>query len=370
MTDEEVSNDIHLGKVEMEETEGEKYLGDIISNDGRNMKNIKARINKGTGIVKRILDILDSIPFGKLFFQVAILLRNSLLVSSVLCNSETWFNLTKAELQLLESVDLMFLRKLLRTTKSTPKEILYLELGLIPFREIIRQRRLNFLHYILSQDEDSVIFKVFQKQNQERHKNDWVSRVVMDLEEIKLNVSFVEIQKTSKLKWKSTIRKHIEENAFRNLENIKLTHSKVKDLKYTRLRIQDYFLPNGIVNITKQETQLIFHMRSNVTNVKINFKSQYETFECDACLLENMSQKHVYECEKISRKQNNIHIEKPDYEKIMFGNVNEKINVARIFNEKMKIMEKIREKKISYTAPGDRFNSCLQYCDNTDWKYI
>ena len=137
-----------------------------------------------------------------------------------MCNSETWFNLTKAELQLLESVDLMFLRKLLRTTKSTPKEILYLELGLIPFREIIRQRRLNFLHYILSQDEDSVIFKVFQKQNQERHKNDWVSRVVMDLEEIKLNVSFVEIQKTNKLKWKSTIRKHIEENAFRNLENI------------------------------------------------------------------------------------------------------------------------------------------------------
>ena len=288
-----------MGKVEIEETEDEKYLGDIISNDGRNLKNLKARVDKGNGIVKRILDILDSIPFGKLFFQVAILLRNSLLVSSVLCNSETWFNLTKAELQLLESVDLMFLRKLLRTTKSTPKEILYLELGLIPFREIIRQRRLNFLHYILSQDEDSVIFKVFQKQNQERHKNDWVSRVVMDLEEIKLNVSFVEIQKTSKLKWKSTIRKHIEENAFRNLENIKLTHSKVKDLKYTRLRIQDYFLPNGIVNITKQETQLIFHMRSNVTNVKINFKSQYETFECDACLLENESQKHVYECEKI-----------------------------------------------------------------------
>ena len=68
VTGEEEVNDIYLGKVEMEDTEEEKYLGDIISNDGRNLKDIKARVNKGKGIVKRILDILESIPFGKLYF--------------------------------------------------------------------------------------------------------------------------------------------------------------------------------------------------------------------------------------------------------------------------------------------------------------
>ena len=184
ITGEHVVNDIFLGKVEMEDTEEEKYLGDIISKDGRNLKNIKARVNKGKGIVKRILDILDSMPFGKLYFQVAILLRNSLLVSSMLCNSETWFNLTKAELELLESVDLMLLRNLLGTTKSTPKEMLYLELGIIPFREIIKQRKLNFLHYILAQDEDSIMFKVFEKQYQERQNKDRVSSILMDLREL------------------------------------------------------------------------------------------------------------------------------------------------------------------------------------------
>ena len=42
-----------------------------------------------------------------------------------------------------------------------------------------------------------------------------------------------------------------------------------------------------------------------------------------------------------------MNIEKPDYEKIMWGNSVEKITVARIFYENMKILDKIREKKIT-----------------------
>ena len=77
--------------VEMEEKIDEKYLGDIISVDGRNIKNIKARVAKGKGINSRIMSILNGIPFGQYYFEVALILRNSLLVSSLLCNSESWY---------------------------------------------------------------------------------------------------------------------------------------------------------------------------------------------------------------------------------------------------------------------------------------
>ena len=112
--------------------------------------NIQARVNKGTGSVRKILTILDGIPFGKYHFEAGVILRNSLLVSSVLFNSEVWYNITNSELELLETVDLMLLRGILKAPKSTPKEMLFLELGLVPFREIIRKRRLGFLHYILN----------------------------------------------------------------------------------------------------------------------------------------------------------------------------------------------------------------------------
>ena len=39
------------GEVEIEDSDAKQYLGDIISSDGRNMMNIKARVNKGIGIV-------------------------------------------------------------------------------------------------------------------------------------------------------------------------------------------------------------------------------------------------------------------------------------------------------------------------------
>ena len=47
--------DCFMGEEEMEEKSEERYLGDILSNDGRNMKNFKSRVNKGTGIVNGIM---------------------------------------------------------------------------------------------------------------------------------------------------------------------------------------------------------------------------------------------------------------------------------------------------------------------------
>ena len=234
----EVIEDICVGKVKMEEAENEKYLGDIIAQDGKNIKNIQSRVNKGKGIIKKILEILEAIPFGKLYFTVAIILRNSLLVSSILCNSEAWFNITKKELDLIETVDLMFLRNLLGAPKSVPKEILFLELGVLPLREIIMQRRLNFLHYILTQDTNSIIFQVFKTQNKYRSKSDWVTTVEENLKYLGLDVTFESISKLSKTKWKNIVRNTIIQKTFTKLENIKQTHSKVRSLKHIRLEMQ------------------------------------------------------------------------------------------------------------------------------------
>ena len=103
--------------------EEERYLGDIISTDGRNIKNINARMKKRIGsIVKNINNMIEGIPFRMMFFyKVALILGNSFLVSSILFNSEVWYNINGAELNLLETVDIDLLRKILKAPKSTAR---------------------------------------------------------------------------------------------------------------------------------------------------------------------------------------------------------------------------------------------------------
>ena len=50
--------DEYTGDVMIDRTDSDKYLGDIISKDGKNLKNILARKAKGHGIVKQIGDML------------------------------------------------------------------------------------------------------------------------------------------------------------------------------------------------------------------------------------------------------------------------------------------------------------------------
>ena len=333
-------DEICVGKEEMEETKEEKYLGDVISCDGRNFKNIKARVSKGKGIVQRICNTLEDIPFGKLFYEIALILRNTLLVSSVLCNIETWCNLTKSELELIETVDTMLLRKLFNTPKTTPKEILFLELGINPLREIIRQRRLNFLKYILDQRADSIMFKVFEKQCEIRTKKDWVTTILNDLEELNMKVNFVDIQEMSKEKWKSIVKQNIKEHTFRKLMERKENHSKIKDLVYSKFEMQDYLKPGSQI-ITRKEIEFIFKLRSKMVNIKANYKGSQKTITCSSCNNGEETQEHIYNfCEVMNKEAPEKVPKKEDYNLINTGNIEEKLKVAKLFIQRLKIHEK------------------------------
>ena len=89
------------GMHEMKEVKTEKYLGDIISHDGKNVKNIIARKSKGTGIMNQIMTKLEEVSFGSHYFEVAILWRSTYLISSLLTNAEAWFNLSKGDVDSL-----------------------------------------------------------------------------------------------------------------------------------------------------------------------------------------------------------------------------------------------------------------------------
>ena len=114
---------------------------------------------------------------------MSVVFRESLLLNSMLTNSETWYNLSENNLEELEKVDRQLLRNILSTGRNTPKPMLYLELGCMRISTIIKCRRLNFLHYLLSSDKKKTLFKFFETQWKYPHVNDWTVTVRQDLED-------------------------------------------------------------------------------------------------------------------------------------------------------------------------------------------
>ena len=334
--------DIMEGDKEMENREEEKYLGDIISCDGRNIKNVKARVAKGKGIVSRIISILDGIPFGKYYYEVGVILRNSLLISSMLFNTEAWYNITQAELELLESVDILFLRRLLNAPRATPKEMLYLELGCVPLREIIIKRRIMFLRYILNEKEESMIKRFFQTQLKNPTKKDWVKTVEEDLKNLKIELNFDEIKKMSKASMKRLLNEAIDRKALQRLNIMKGNHSKVMKINHTKLKMQNYLRANNS-KISQNESQIIFKLRSRTTKVKMNYKKMFDNLECNLCREEKESQNHILDCRKIREmKGNDENNEKEiDYKNILGENVKKQRAIAKCFEENMRIKEKL-----------------------------
>ena len=111
------------------------------------------------------------------------------------------------------------------------------------------------------------------------------------------------------------------------------------------LKMQKYLSPNES-NMKQEDSQLIFKLRSQVTETKINMKGLYDTHECRACGYESENQKHIYEC-KILLKNNEEYEENkyPNYEELFSKNVKDQLLIAKLFSINMKILDEIIKNK-------------------------
>ena len=344
-----VSNleDVNSGNVMLERVEKDTYLGDILSKDGKNLQNVLARKAKGLGVINQISAILEDICFGPYHIEIALILRNSLLVNSVLTNCEVWYGLTMQDVIHLEQIDEIFLRKLLEAPSSSPKCMLYLETGVKPICFVIKMRRLMFLQYVLKEDSNSLISKFFHAQDSAPQRNDWSLTCRKDLEELNLNLTFKEIGTQSKNKFKELVAKAITKMAFTYLLTEKAKLSKVSHIKYTEFKIQEYFAPNVT---SLKSTKFLYHARSRILDVRKNYKNKYNgDLLCQVCgdLSSSDDQEHLLFCSKLTDSllvQGSL-----KYDDLFSPDVQKQVKIAKImeenFTKRKEILKKSKNKQ-------------------------
>ena len=289
-------------------------------------------------------------PYGKHFFKAAKLMREAILINGLLSNSESWINVSKKDLEDLERPDMLLQRKILTTTGNPSKCFIQLELGIIPVKFVIMQKRLNFLHYILHEDIDSMIRQVFVTQRGDSKKGDF--KDLTDKDRISLDIEYTDndIEGITKQSWTKYVKNKIEVAAFNELSNENSTKEKTKSIQFEDMKISKYLE----LNMRTSLSRLIFSVRSKTIDIKEYQSWKYENDKCVRCHTFTETMSHFVTCSSYLNEtcEDWAEIYGLDCYKIVRAG----LAIEKRFKERKKTLEKeeVGQCRITdSTAPGD-----------------
>ena len=316
---------VHEGQINHKEFE--TYLGDIICSSGSNKKNIENRTNRGIGAVSEIISTLNQVSLGHYHYEIALIFRDSMLISKVVYSAEVWNNITNAEFKKLEEVDEMYFRKIFELPKSAPRIGMYAECGKIPIRYIIKTRRLLYYWHLIHLEDKELLSKFYMAQKLKPGRNDWVMTLKKDMEEIGLKISEEEVKNISLEKFKNMVQCKVKICVKKSF--IKKQGSKTEHLKF-EISTPSKYLFSKVLN--KDEIQTLLKLRTRTIDVKMNQESSYKNnMWCRVCLLFVESQQHIIQCPEVRKKLDYINFDHIKYEMI-WGKLGEQEIFAKLYH--------------------------------------
>ena len=330
----------------MKESHAEKYLGDVISEDGTLDENIKVRKLKGYSYISEIRALLSDMPFGHRRVEVGLMLRNAMFVNGILCNSEAWHSISKKHIDQFEVMDRSLLKFIIKAHAKVQNEFLYLETGAIPIKEVITSRRLMYLQNILKRPSNELLRKVFQKQKESPVRGDWVELVNKDCEILNFDIDEHKIEHETKTEHKNNVKKKIHKYVFDNLKQQQQGHSKIRDICYEKFKPQEYLKTHMLTN---HEVSLLFSLRSRTTK---QFKANFPYHQDQQCPMPGCTEldtpEHCLQCEKLF---NNTQCSDTQYDDIFSSDISKQVAVTKIFAS---LLERREDSSASQPVGPDR----------------
>ena len=284
--------DEYGGKTEIKEVKDKKYLGEILTSDNKNEKNIKDKLNKATGNVNKIIDSITERPYGKHKYKAAKLMRDGMIVTSMLANAETWTNMLERDIEKLNKPDKMFLNKLLGEEGNPSLSFMYLEMGMVPLKYVLIGKRLKFLKYILDEDEETMVNKVYKAMKEDSKVGDFVDLIKKDMKTVNINLTDDEIKEETTIKWKTLVNKEVKNAALQYLKTENNKKTKTKDIDFESLEMSEYLARNKNSKLTKY----IFKVRSGTLGIKEWCQWKFEDNLCVGCELKAETISHFMQC--------------------------------------------------------------------------
>ena len=186
-----------------------------------------------------------------------------------------------------------------------------METGSIPISHVISSRRMMYLRTILRRDEEELTKRVLREQENNACPGDFIELVKDDFNKCKLDYNEDMIIAAKEEEYKTLVRKHIKDVAFKELMERQASHSKVSSIVYPSLAKQAY-LESPMFSNT--DVGVLSNLRSHTTRgIRTNFKQLYrDDLSCPLkCWLPGNApikdtQEHLLTCSKLELKNSTV----------------------------------------------------------------
>ena len=163
--------------------------------------------------------------------------------------------------------------------------------------------------------------------NKNPSKGDWCNLVNNDMAMIGLYMSNGDICGKTRQEFKTIVKTHVKSAAFNSLKCLQDQHKKIKHIKYSQFKIQEYMKSS---NFSSEEMSTLFNMRADTINsFKMCFPSVYRNNKtCKLlCSEEEDSISHIFKCKALNKLENNTN---PQYEAMFSEIISQKQAVSRL----------------------------------------
>ena len=147
------------------------------------------------------------------------------------------------------------------------------------------------------------------------------------------------MEKMTEWSFKRLVKEKTEKAAFKYLLSEKVKQSKIADIEYKNLEIQEY-LSSGCCNV--KLAKLIFKARSKTLDIKTQRKWKYTDILCSGCRIDEESGQEILSCKVLSDK-NMTRYDTVMYSDFYSDNIDDIVQTGKILQNNLKRRNEILE---------------------------
>ena len=328
----------NLGSMPIKETTTYKYLGDVISSDGKNTKNIESRKTKTYATTININSIASTEVLRRIETSVLIELHDKITIPGLLANAESW-SLSKTEYTEIDKIEYQALRNLFDLPLHIPIPALIFSFGTLYTHLRIEKRRLNYLHRILNRPDSHWTKQTLQILIEENIG--WAKTVKQTLQNLDLPTDLSVIKNKRPNEWKNLVDAKIEaknkkkllEECHKVVEGKRIEKTKTKHIiekitneQYTRTPSPE------LLSLNKQETKTIMISRFRMLECGTNYKGSMNSI-CQTCRKKDDEDHRLNHCKRFRATNCYDNLTKPNFNDVYSSDTNTLKAIATIIEK-------------------------------------